>query len=66
MADTYEAPFARALQDRLTDIRLRTDLGEIVTAAQFRAALEHDGRFKLSDPRVRSACVRAGFGGWTG
>lgn len=66
MADTSKGPFARALQDRLTDLRLRADLGEIRTAAQFRAALEQGGRFKLSDPRVRSACVRAGFESWTG
>jgi hypothetical protein len=66
MADTDQGPFARALQDRLTDLRLRADLGEIVTSSQFHAALQRDGRFKLSDPRVRSACLRAGFGEWAG
>jgi hypothetical protein len=67
MAENSQGPsgrFARELMDRLADIRLRVDLGEISTASAFRAALEHGGRYALDDPRVRTACVKAGFGGW--
>lgn len=56
--------FPRRLNDRLTDLRLRADLGDFASAAAFRTALEHDGRFRLDDPRVRAACVNAGFGEW--
>ena len=69
MADPNFPPdrtFLRQLNDRLTDLRLRADLGELRAAPAFRAALEHDGRFRLDDPRVRAACVNAGFGGWVG
>jgi hypothetical protein len=66
MAQSESDPFSRALGDRLTDLRLRVDLGEITTAAAFRNELEQDRRFQLTDPRVRAACERAGFGHWTG
>jgi hypothetical protein len=59
-----EDAFLRALRNHLADIRLRVDLGEITSAAAFRAALEQGGRFRLDDPRVRTACVGAGFAGW--
>jgi hypothetical protein len=67
MADPDLPPdraFSRRLNDRLTDLRLRADLGELASPAAFRAALERDGRFRLDDPRVRAACVNAGFGEW--
>jgi hypothetical protein len=66
MARSNQSSFARKLEDRLTDLRLRADLGEIATADDFRAALEQGGTFTLADPRVRTACERAGFGAWTG
>jgi hypothetical protein len=65
MAQSESDPFSRALEDRLTDLRLRVDLREITTAAEFRDALERDRKFLLDDPRVRAACERAGFGHWT-
>jgi hypothetical protein len=67
MADRDRPPpgdFAGKLNDRLTDLRLRVDLGEITTAAAFRHALEAGNMFRLADPRVREACVSAGFGRW--
>jgi hypothetical protein len=64
MTDSSPDRHARKLQDRLTDLRLRVDLKEITTAAQFRAALEQDGDFTLADRRVRAACERAGLGAW--
>lgn len=66
MADSQTDSFARKLEDRLTDLRLRADLREITSAAAFRAALEQDGVFRLADPRVLAACERAGFRAWTG
>jgi hypothetical protein len=65
MAQSESDPFSRALGDRLTDLRLQVDLGEITTAAAFRDALERDRKFQLADPRVRTACEHAGFGHWT-
>ena len=65
MTQSESDPFSRALRDRLTDLRLQVDLGEITTAAAFRDALERDRKFHLADPRVRAACERAGFGHWT-
>ena len=56
--------FQRALADRLTELRLQVDLGDIPTPAAFRAALERDGRFLIRDPRVREACTRAGLARW--
>jgi hypothetical protein len=67
MADSNPAPergFQRRLNERLADLRLRADLGELAGAAAFRSALEQDGRFRLDDPRVREAALRAGFGRW--
>jgi hypothetical protein len=69
MADPDLAPdraFSRLLSNRLTDLRLRADLGTLASAAEFRAALEQDSRFRVDDPRVRAACVNAGFGEWLG
>jgi hypothetical protein len=54
--------FPRRLLDRLADIRLRVDLGEIRDPAALRAALERDGQFRLDDPRVHAACLEAGLG----
>ena len=59
-----ERAFLRQLNDRLTDLRLRADLRELASADTFRTALEHDGRFRLDDPRVRATCLDAGFGEW--
>lgn len=56
--------FAAKLRDRLTDLRLRVDLGEIAGPAAFREALGAGGTFRLEDPRVREACVRAGLAAW--
>jgi hypothetical protein len=64
MVQSESDPFTQALGDRLTDLRLQVDLGEITTAAGFRAALERDRRFHLTDARVRAACERAGFARW--
>jgi hypothetical protein len=66
MVQSESDPFTRALGDRLTDLRLQVDLGEITTPAAFRQALERDPKFHLADPRVRAACERAGFGRWIG
>jgi hypothetical protein len=66
MAHSTQSSFARKLEDRLTDLRLRADLGEIATVDDLRAALEQGGTFSLGDPRVRAACERAGFGAWAG
>lgn len=64
MTDSPPDWFSRRLEDRLTDLRLRADLREITTAAQFRGALEQDGAFTVADPRVRAACRRAGLQAW--
>jgi hypothetical protein len=61
-----ETAFYRRLQDRLTQLRLQVDLGELSTSARFRALLEEGGEFALLDPRVRSACLAAGLGHWLG
>ena len=59
-----EGAFVRELRGHLADLRLRVDLGEITSAAAFRAALEQDGRFRLDDPRVQRACMLAGLTVW--
>jgi hypothetical protein len=67
MTDTDPAPdamFEAKLRDRLADLRLRVDLGELGTAAAFREALEAGGTFLLADPRVREACRKAGLARW--
>jgi hypothetical protein len=46
--------------EKLADLRLRIDMGEILTPRAFRAALEHGEHFKADDPRVREACLDAG------
>jgi len=56
--------FQSKLADRLTQIRLAVDLGEITTPEEFRAALELGGIFDAADPEVRRACFVAGLGGW--
>jgi hypothetical protein len=67
MPDNDPAPdaiFAAKLRDRLADLRLRVDLGEIESPAAFREALEAGGTFLLADPRVREACRSAGLARW--
>jgi hypothetical protein len=63
-----EAPADRAfrirLANRLTELRLGIDLGEIRTRASFENALERDGALAVADPRVRNACAVAGLGAW--
>jgi hypothetical protein len=63
-----DAPADRAfrirLANRLTELRLAVDLGEISTRAAFQAVLERDGTFSADDPRVRKACASAGLGSW--
>jgi hypothetical protein len=54
--------FAAKLRDRLADLRLRVDLGELGSPAAFREALEAGGMFRVDHPRVREACRRAGLG----
>jgi hypothetical protein len=54
--------FTQRLLDRVSDLRLRADLGEIREPAALRKALEADGQFQLDDPRVRMACLDAGLG----
>lgn len=56
--------FQIKLADRLADLRLQVDLGDLRTPAAFRAALERGGRFLVADPRVREACTRAGLARW--
>ena len=62
------SPIERArrarLADRLTELRLGIDLGEIRTPADFKALLEADGSFTSDDPWVRSACASAGLASW--
>jgi hypothetical protein len=63
-----DAPADRTLRirlaNRLTELRLAIDLGEIRTRAAFKAALERDGTFTADDPRVRKACSDAGLKAW--
>jgi hypothetical protein len=63
-----QAPAARAfrirLANRLTELRLGIDLGEITTRAAFEHALQRDGGLTLDDPRVRNACAVAGLSAW--
>jgi len=63
-----EAPAARAfrirLANRLTELRLGIDLGEIRTRSAFENALERDGGLTIDDPRVRNACAVAGLSAW--
>jgi hypothetical protein len=56
--------FRIRLANRLTELRLAIDLGEIRTRAAFKAALERDGTFTTDDPRVRKACGDAGLAAW--
>jgi hypothetical protein len=67
MTDTDPAPdaiFEAKLHDRLADLRLQVDLGELATPAAFREALEAGGTFLITDPRVREACRKAGLARW--
>jgi hypothetical protein len=59
-----DAKFAAKLRNRLTELRLRLDLGELESPAAFREALEAGGAFRLTDPRVLEACRNAGFARW--
>lgn len=61
----FDFEFERGLNERLADLRMRVDLGEVPGRAAFRAALEHDGRFRLDDPRVWEAVMHTGLGPWT-
>jgi hypothetical protein len=61
---TPDATFEAKLRDRLADLRLRADLGELGTPAAFREALEAGGTFLLADPRVREGCRKAGLARW--
>jgi hypothetical protein len=65
-----EAPAERAfrirLANRLTELRLGIDLGEITSRASFEKALERGGGLTLDDPRVRNACAVAGLSAWLG
>lgn len=56
--------FRRRLANRLTELRLAVDLGEITTREAFQAMLERDREFTVGDPRVREACVAADLGDW--
>lgn len=56
--------FRRRLANRLTELRLAVDLGEITTPEAFRAMLERDRDFTIDDPRVREACVAAELDAW--
>jgi hypothetical protein len=56
--------FRIRLANRLTELRLAIDLGEIRTRAAFKAALERDGSFTAGDPRVLKACREAGLTAW--
>jgi hypothetical protein len=56
--------YRRRLTDRLTELRLAVDLGDIEGPAAFRTALERDGIFAIDDPRVEGASVSAGLGPW--
>jgi hypothetical protein len=56
--------FRIRLANRLTELRLAVDLGEVQTRAAFRAMLERDGAFSADDPRVRDGCASAGLGSW--
>ena len=55
------AGFRARLANRITELRLAIDLGELRTAAAFKAALERDELFVVDDPRVIEACRRAGL-----
>jgi hypothetical protein len=63
-----EAPADRAFRirvaNRLTELRLGIDLGEIRTRAAFESALERGGGLSLDDPRVRNACAVAELSAW--
>ena len=56
--------FATQLVDRLTELRLAVDLGEITSPDGLRAILERGGLFEAGDPRVHQACAAAGLGQW--
>ena len=56
--------FRIRLANRLTELRLAIDLGEIRTRAAFKAALERDGTFTADDPRVMQACSDASLAPW--
>jgi len=56
--------FRIRLANRLTELRLAIDLGEIRTRAAFKAALERDGNFTAGDPRVMQACKDASLAPW--
>lgn len=56
--------FRIRLANRLTELRLAIDLGEIRTRAAFMAALERDGTFMADDPRVLKACSDARLAAW--
>jgi len=58
--------FRIRLANRLTELRLGIDLGEITSRSAFERALERDGGFTIDDQRVRNACAAAGLSGWLG
>lgn len=58
--------FQTRLADRLTELRLGIDLGEITSPAAFVSRLQRDGGFTADDPRVRAACALAGLTPWLG
>lgn len=62
--DDDDPGFRSRMANRITELRLAIDLGEIRSATGFRAALQRDGRFRADDPRVIEACRNAGLGGW--
>ena len=65
-----DAPADRAfrirLANRLTELRLGIDLGEITNRSAFERALERGGGFTIEDRRVRNACAAAGLSSWLG
>ncbi|MGH7497750.1 MAG: hypothetical protein ACREL3_02745 [Gemmatimonadales bacterium] len=63
-SDSNDDAFRTRLTNRLTELRLAIDLGELRTLTAFRAALERDGLFRADDPRVLDACGRIGLSWW--
>ena len=59
-----DAEFIRRLGTRVTQLRLRVDLGELRSPAAFREALLEGGEFTLDDTRVQQACWSVGLGHW--
>ena len=59
-----DTDFQIKLANRVAELRLQVDLGDLRTPAAFRAALERGGQFLATDPQVREACTRAGLARW--